>query len=175
MAKDQKVTLSFVMSDGRTEDVTFLIPAGKDGSGNLSRTTTIKRFDLNTPDTPSADNACGKFYSGVYFKMRDYITEAKDTSVIVEYSMLDIPVRGSLPALHTLEVSPPAVEAGTGKIFCDIQLTCYYQPNRVRAVGSAEYRTIKRPAGTSGMGSAFPVTTVPDEYDVLRFYRSVLL
>lgn len=173
MSRDQKVTLSFVLSDGRTEDVSFTVPAG--GTNSLTRTTTIKRFDLNTPDTPSAKEACGKFYSGVYFKHRDYIDEAKDTGVVAEYSMLDIPVRGSLPALHTLEVSPPAVEEDTGRIFCDIQLTCYYTPNNVRTIGSSTYKAIKRPAGTSGMGSTWPVTAVPDDYDVLRFYRSVLL
>lgn len=32
MAKDQKVTLNFVLNDGSTQSVSFVVPAGADGT-----------------------------------------------------------------------------------------------------------------------------------------------
>lgn len=97
MAQDQKVTLTFKMSDDTEKQVVFTVPGGKDGTvtvtrelndfnikgKTLTRGTGGGNFSFGYPDNKSAKTACGKMGTGVYWKVTVPMSNAGSGNVAV--------------------------------------------------------------------------------------------
>lgn len=158
MAQGQHITLTFNLSDGTSQDVSFDLPNAE--SKSLKRSGTTGNFSFGYSDNPNSNSACGKYGTAIYLKTTLTLNSANsgDSNVMVTVRMQDLPCMedGTLVA-HSMWADYVNV-SGQNKPTVAIWLNCPVPPTHVINPTTKVITKLQRSAGqSSGLSSVYPV------------------